>query len=71
MCMSDLGRKVLRLRTAACSLPTLQGTNMSHPGKRNIIFKKLLLMGFVSSLEGNIPCKTSFFSRPVELETLW
>ena len=32
-CIRDLGRKVLRPRTAACSLPTLQGTNMSHPGK--------------------------------------
>ena len=31
---------------------TLQGTNIAHLGKRNILFKKCLGMGYVSSHEG-------------------
>jgi len=31
---------------------TLQGTNISHLGKRKIIFKSAFKRGYVSSLEG-------------------
>ena len=34
-------------------LDTLQGTNISHLGKRKIIFKYALSGGYVNSLEGN------------------
>ena len=34
---------------------TLQGTNISHFGKRNIIFKMPFFGEYVSSLEGNLP----------------
>ena len=33
---------------------TLQGINISHLGKRKIIFKMPFLGGYVSSLEGNL-----------------
>ena len=33
---------------------TLQGTNISHLGKRKIIFKSALVLGYVSSQEGTI-----------------
>ena len=48
---------------------TLQGTNISHLGKRKIIFKYALSGGYVNSLEGNHPkkghqqnCQVCFFS---------
>ena len=34
---------------------TLQGINISHLGKRKIIFKMLFLMGYVNFLEGTLP----------------
>ena len=34
---------------------TLQGINISHLGKRKIIFKMPFLGGYVSSLEGKFP----------------
>ena len=37
-----------------CFLITLQGTNISHLGKRKIIFKSAIFGGYVNSLEGNI-----------------
>ena len=36
---------------------TLQGINISHLGKRKIIFKMPFLGGYVSSLKGNLPPK--------------
>ena len=35
-------------------LDTLQETNISHPGKRKLIFKHALVGGYVSSLEGSL-----------------
>ena len=49
---------------------TLQGTNISHLGKRKIIFKRDFLMGYVSSQEGiyiypsNRRCLRSQWNRP-------
>ena len=42
---------------------TLQGINISHLGKRKIIFKMPFLGGYVSSLEGTI-----FFENPTTLK---
>ena len=36
-----------------CFFVTLQGTNISHLGKRKIIFKYALSGGYVNFLEGN------------------
>ena len=45
-------------------LLTLQGINISHLGKRKIIFKMQFLVGCVSSLEGNLFWDLSFISPP-------
>ena len=34
---------------------TLQGINISHLGKREIIFKSAIFGGYISSLEGTLP----------------
>ena len=45
---------------------TLQGTNISHLGKRKIIFKMPFLGGYVSSLEGIVHCEPNLqFWLPV------
>ena len=47
---------------------TLQGINISHLGKRKIIFKMPFCWGYVSSLEGNHHC---LLIGPYFLECVW
>ena len=42
---------------------TLQGTNISHLGKRKIIFKSAFLGGYVSSQEGSFHFNMLFVLR--------
>ena len=48
----DVGICSLDIISFDISLTTLQGTNISHPGKRKIIFKSALVGGHVRSQEG-------------------
>ena len=52
-CCEIPGRQLLKWVCENCGI-TLQGTNISHLGKRKIIFKMPFLGGYVSSLEGRL-----------------
>ena len=57
-----IGGSVIRLelKTVEIFAYTLQGTNISHLGKRKIIFKMPFFGGYVSSLEGISPVWIGF-----------
>ena len=57
-CFVWRGRNKKKLNHWKGSL-TLQGTNISHLGKRKIIFKYAFSGGYVNSLEGNHPKKVT------------
>ena len=56
-------------------MATLQETNISHIGKRKIIFKHAFSGGYVSSLEGNYSpqnnCVVQFFNSDIWAGQFW